>query len=350
MAIANLLKDIQVAEVSLVPKAANKRNFLLFKSEEGEGEELEKNEEEAQKAKDEDEEEEESSMEDEEKATDDKEEEEMEDKNKSSDSETTALTEAINNFVAAAKTINKQTSEEDPMKLEDILKAAAEGDLDNEDAIKEAVAKAELPENKAEAVAAILRMAKAAELPPEFMSTVAQLGGAPAPETSKSNTEKEEDLQKESEKLSPEAQAMLKKQAEEFEAIKKQAEETAAELKKAKEERAVELAIQKARDNYSHLPVKAEEFGPIMKAVEENLDEKQVEVLVEALKAADEAISKSEDFEALRTDLGGTASKLSSMVEELMKSDTDLTREGAIAKALSKDPKLYDEYRQGLGG
>lgn len=323
---ANFLKDIQVAEVSIVPKAANNRSFLLFKAEDGEGN---------------------TALLDEGKET----------PNSSTDNpdngnSPTALDDAIAALAEAVRN-NKQHPEEVPMKLEDVLKAASESKLDNETAIKEAVTKSELPEDKAEVVSAILRIAKAAELPSDLLGVIAQLGGFKLPEakpTEKPDGDTEAQLSKEAAKLSPEARAELEKQQKEIADLKKQAESAVAALKKAEDEREVEKAISKAATDFPNLPVPASELGPIMKSVNEKLDTKLVEKLVQALKAGNDAIARSKDFEEVGKAYTDSPNDLSTKVQELMKADPKLSRAQAIAKAVDENQNFYADYREVHGG
>jgi hypothetical protein len=259
-------------------------------------------------------------------------------------------------------TASNPTSEDSSMN-EELLKAATEIELDNEDAIAEAVEKAELPEEKAETAKGILKLFKAAELTPEFIGAIATLAGWKAPVVekvvekvvpAKTEEEQKEELKKEAlENLSPEAREYVEKAMAASEEASRIAKESAEKLAKAEDEKKTQEFIQKAGIDYPNFPIKAEDLGPILKSVSEAVDEKQFDEVARILKAADEAIKTREDFKEVDGRIVETTQgldKLDQAVSELRKSDPKLTHEAAVLKACDEDPTLYQNYRLQVGG
>lgn len=137
--------------------------------------------------------------------------------------------------------------------------------------------------------------------------------------------------------------------------IKKEQEETLTELRKERDDRATEQAIQKAGIDYPNLPVKAEDLGPIVKLAKAHFSTTQVETFERILKAADTAISDTKAFEEAK----GETYELSSGSEDsaigqlrsiakgyIEKSEDGITEAAAFAKAADRNPGLYDQYLQ----
>jgi hypothetical protein len=143
------------------------------------------------------------------------------------------------------------------------------------------------------------------------------------------------------EEVRPMVEALWK----ENEDIRKKAEETEKLLKAERDERLRKEFIAKAA-GYKHLAVKPEEFGLVLKALAEKAPEELAKIEA-VLKAADEAIGQGKLFaEAGRggEGAGSTWAKIEKMASEIVQKDGKMTREQAIAKVLEEHPELYDEY------
>ncbi len=137
--------------------------------------------------------------------------------------------------------------------------------------------------------------------------------------------------------------------------IKKEQEETLTELRKERDDRATEQAIQKAAVDYPNLPVKSEDLGPIVKLAKAHFSDSQVETFTRILKAADDAIAKSNAFEVAKSEtyelttgsedsaLGQLRTIAKGYVE---KAEDGMTEAAAFAKAADQNPGLYDQYLQ----
>lgn len=157
-------------------------------------------------------------------------------------------------------------------------------------------------------------------------------------QVAKQNVDPEEEFKK----SLPES---VRKRLEASEQRAKQAEE---EVKKFNEARAKEQYIAKAKE-YGKLPIKSEELGLILKSVAEKDAENYVK-LEELLKAANEQIKAGDLFKEKGTASAGGATgnsayeKLSTMAQEIVKSDSKVTFYEAFEMALKRNPDLYKEY------
>ena len=151
---------------------------------------------------------------------------------------------------------------------------------------------------------------------------------------------------------------------EEYDHILKGADPEIVELFKAAEERAaVAEEIAKAeRENrlqrefiekaatYDSLPVETATFGIVLKDASENMDADTYDALTTVLAAANEAISQgglmSEIGVTKSFDAGSGMGRIEQVASVLQAENTDLTREAAIAKAVTDDPSLYDIYNE----
>lgn len=141
------------------------------------------------------------------------------------------------------------------------------------------------------------------------------------------------------------------------EAVRKMFEQTKADAEAAK---AIAKAMQEEKINksfiekvsvYKSLPAKADELGPILKAVSQ-ADEKLGTQLEGILKATNELVEKGAAFKELGDNQGGSASdalaQLEKHVNEIVVKNTSMTKEQAYAKALELHPDLYDAYVKSL--
>lgn len=140
----------------------------------------------------------------------------------------------------------------------------------------------------------------------------------------------------------------VKKYVQEIEKRAKEAEEIA---KKEREERLTREFVAKAAQ-FKALPVKPEEFGPVLKSISEVAP--QVYEKVEAvLKAANELVEKSKVFDEIGKGTGVEKSawgKIEAKASELVQKNAGMTKEQAIAQVLRQNPDLYAEYQKELLG
>jgi hypothetical protein len=123
----------------------------------------------------------------------------------------------------------------------------------------------------------------------------------------------------------------------------------AAELEKALQEEKDKVArkefIAKAAE-FDNLSIKPEEFGLVLKAVAEKSPEDYAK-LEAVLKAANESIKQSKIFSEIGSSRvsGGTAmSKIEAIAKTYIEKDAKVTKEQAIQKVLVEHPELYEEY------
>lgn len=105
--------------------------------------------------------------------------------------------------------------------------------------------------------------------------------------------------------------------------------------------------------SFTALPVKAEEFGPVMKSLHAAAPE-QFLVLEGVLKAANELISKGKVFTEIGSNAGGATRAWDQIVakasERVTKSAGAHSLEKAIADVMRENPELYKAYQAELKG
>jgi hypothetical protein len=152
--------------------------------------------------------------------------------------------------------------------------------------------------------------------------------------------------------LPPEVQAQIDSLFKSQEEAVKKAAELEAVLKEERDKRLTEEALAIAK-GFSHLPIKAEEFGPVVKALREKAPQEWAEVM-KALTAADTAIGEGKLFDEVGTTTSPKASSVMGQINALadglvQKSEIKLTREQAVDQVLKSNPDLYNEYLKELG-
>lgn len=153
--------------------------------------------------------------------------------------------------------------------------------------------------------------------------------------------------------LSPAVRAELEKREtaanERIEKAEKDAKD-AQELAKAEQDKRVTREFVAKAEGYQALPQKPAEFGPVLKSASEKLTKEEYDELDRVLKAADEQIRRGDLFKQIGGDGGpggvGTDafSELQRKAEEIRKSDSKLSPEQALEKAMQADPELQRRY------
>ena len=133
----------------------------------------------------------------------------------------------------------------------------------------------------------------------------------------------------------------------------KAAEERAAvaeEIAKAERENRLQREFIEKAATYDSLPVETATFGIVLKDASESMDADTYDALTTVLAAANEAISQgglmSEIGVTKSFDAGSGMGRIEQVASVLQAENTDLTREAAIAKAVTDDPSLYDIYNE----
>ncbi len=283
------LRDLEAVEVSLVPRAANKRRFLVMKSE----------------------------------------------------------TEVDHPMEEILKAI-LETDLEDEAKVDEVLKAAKLSDK-GQNAVKGALRllnayKDELPKDILKTLAGLAgygypEPAQKAKGGGGGTDDMKHKYGYPAP-TKKADGSW--DFSGIPEEVRPMVEALWKEQ----ETAVRKAEELEKVLKAERDERLRKEYVAKAAE-YKHLAVKPEEFGLVLKAIADKAPE-ELAKLEAVLKAADEALGQSALFAEVGRGgegAGGSAwAKIEKAAGEIVQQDGKLTREQAVARVLDQHPELYEEY------
>lgn len=134
-----------------------------------------------------------------------------------------------------------------------------------------------------------------------------------------------------------------------IEALWKQAEkaETLAKELKAEKQLRIKKEFEEKAAQFDNLPITTEELGHILRVFSEKAKE-EYEKLERLLMAVNEALEQSALFKEVGSShfsVGGDAwSKVEKMAESLIQKEQGLTKEKAIAKIFEMNPKLYEEY------
>lgn len=121
---------------------------------------------------------------------------------------------------------------------------------------------------------------------------------------------------------------------------------TAETIAKAEREHRLNREFVELAKKYSHLPVSAEELGPVLKSLYEHLEEDQVAVVEKCFGEVNDVTA------GLFTEVGkrgGYDTDIVSKVEAeanslIEKSESGLSKEEAIDQVLTANPSMYDEY------
>ena len=186
------------------------------------------------------------------------------------------------------------------------------------------------------------------DLPSEVYEYISALEAA--------NSELTEQLQKNDEEAQQEAEQedILKSADPEIVAIVKAAEERAeaAEvIAKAERDFRLEREFVSKAASLDNLSIEADAFGKVLKNAAEALSQEDFDALMGALEGANSSVEAGAVFaevgKASSFENDGPTSALNKAAASLRESDSTLTPEAAVAKAVSEDPTLYEQYLKG---
>ena len=161
-------------------------------------------------------------------------------------------------------------------------------------------------------------------------------------EESTEEPEVEADSQEEVLKGLSDAQVALFKEQEERLQIAKEAAEKAHEIAVAERDaRVAREYVAKAAEEYKEFPYKAEEFGPVLRAIEENLDEATQKIVKSVFITAKEAIVASKQMEEVGQPGGEGEADWTIRVAKALESGEFKNRGEAIEHLMRTEPKLF---------
>jgi hypothetical protein len=259
---------------------------------------------------------------------------------------------------------------------EDILKAVLEADLEDEAQVDEVLKAANISDKGKLAIKGAIRLLQAFkdELPKDVMKTLSGLAGYEYPEPAKKPPEEPPvkatakgadgkdgacgtkygplqkadgtlDLEQVPEELRPTVELLFKAQQD---AVVREAKlETI--LKAERDLRLTREFVTKA-EAFSHLPIKPEEFGPVLKTIQEKAPE-AYDAIEQVLKAADALIVQAGAFKARGSDATTGGKDAWTAIETkaralLQKADNKLTLAKAVDQICQQEPALYAQYLQ----
>lgn len=141
--------------------------------------------------------------------------------------------------------------------------------------------------------------------------------------------------------------AILWKQNED---ISKQNELLNQQIQKAQEQKELEKYEQVAK-GFKNVSVNPKEFAPILKTIAEKSGEDAVNKVMEVLKGADTALKKSGLFTEIGKTSGGAVStwdKIEQAAKTVVTKE-NISKEEAITRAIEQNPELYSEYLRERG-
>ena len=119
-------------------------------------------------------------------------------------------------------------------------------------------------------------------------------------------------------------------------------------IAKAERDHRLEQEFVAKASTLTNLSVKAEEFGVILKGVADRLTDEQYDAIWQVISSANANLSKSGLFaefgKSSTTDNDGPMSIIEKAAATLRLSNPTMTREQSIAKAVSADTNLYNQY------
>lgn len=118
----------------------------------------------------------------------------------------------------------------------------------------------------------------------------------------------------------------------------------AEEIAKAEREHRLNREYVELAKSYEHLPVSAEEFGPVLKRLHERMESEDVEVITKVFSTVDDSLSSLFDEVGKRGGYDNPEAKFEAEVNEIRKSDPDISHEQAMEQVLQSNPRMYDEY------
>lgn len=137
----------------------------------------------------------------------------------------------------------------------------------------------------------------------------------------------------------PRVRELITKAQNEAEQARKEAAIAAEIAKSERDQRVTKEFIEKAAA-LSHLPVKAEQFGPVLKAASEKLSEQEYQLIWSLLSAANEGSAQGSVFNEIGKSTSNPDNPLSALAQRA--GSTDVV---ALAKAALENPDLYEQYR-----
>lgn len=160
-------------------------------------------------------------------------------------------------------------------------------------------------------------------------------GGQDMSEEENENQEVEKDLPED-----------IEKKLDRLEELEKEQEQTKEELQKERELRIRKEYIEKARTDYDVVASSPEELGPVLKEIDENLEEEVADEVKSLIKAGYQQAEEAGLFEKFGTSTGQSdaASEIEKKVDEKMEKE-DVSEAQARADVWSENPELVDRVR-----
>ena len=259
--------------------------------------------------------------------------------------------------------------------FDDILDQVNDIDLGDDEVMKaltDAMEKQELSDRERNALRGAMRLLRGipgAKLSGDLrkaLNTLAQAAGygaykAPTDKSGHLDEDKDKDMKKQDsgsvkkedlDGLPDETRAKIEILMKVAEEQKTNQERLEKELKDERDARVVKEFVEQVDSEFQNLSTTADEFGPILKEMNESMSKESYDKVVDILKSADAAVKESKLFDEAGSNLSGGGSdahsKLTSLAEELRKSDSSLSPEQAYTKVLDTPAgrEIYNTHAQ----
>lgn len=237
------------------------------------------------------------------------------------------------------------------------LKACMDIPMDNEDYANDVLKSAGLSDKAHAAALGAMRVFSAFgdEFTQESLSKVSEILGVKKGEPKMADNEKVEEVAEAVEKTA-EVNAEIKESIAKAEQRANEAEKRLEEITKAlnaeRDERVLREYVVKSKDDYAHIPGKAEDLGELLRDLH-NVSPDLCGKVEGVLKGADDLLATSGAFSPAGTsnsnDEGSDAySKLKALADSIIeKAKEPMTEAQAFSKAMSQSPELYEQYKAG---
>jgi hypothetical protein len=230
----------------------------------------------------------------------------------------------------------KKYDEEEEMTSKDMHGDEKDDEEEDDESMKDRMARLRNMQKSDEAV----------DLPGEVYEYIESLEAA--------NAEMMDELTKMAEFVADEETELLKSADPAIIEIVKAAEERAAaaeQIAKAERDFRLEREFVAKAAEFEHLSFDAEEFGPVLKAAAEVLEDNAWDALLGVLSAANEALGESSLFneigKASSFDNDTSLGSIEKAAARLREADSSLSHAQAVAKAVELEPSLYTDHLRG---
>jgi len=161
-----------------------------------------------------------------------------------------------------------------------------------------------------------------------------------------------QNINKEINKLPDSVKPLIEKLYKENQETSKKAIKLEKELQKEIDEKIEKQFIEKAKNEFSSLPVKSDDFGKLLKSINEKAPE-EFEKLEKLMKTLNGAIGEGTVFREIGSNSDGGAvgawGKIEKAAEQIRKDNPSISQAQAVSQIITANPELYSTYLKEQG-